>query len=70
MSKWFTDNGFLSKDAQFIDHKTKLTLDYIFLSPEVEEMSIDEIRTLGAVLSKIVGDFTSTAILKKQQENK
>ena len=71
MNKMFKENGLLSEEGNKVVQPLQDALTKVFTSKEVRDMSIDEIRALGANLAKIVGDSISDRIHhKKYLENK
>jgi hypothetical protein len=67
MTKMFKDNGFLSEEGKKVLQPLHDELMELFSNPEVRNMSVSELRVLGANLAKAVGDLTSGAILARNQ---
>lgn len=67
MNKMFKENGFLSEEGKKVLQPLHDELTELFSNPEVRNMSVSELRVLGANLAKAVGDLTSEAILARNQ---
>jgi hypothetical protein len=67
MKEFFNGNGVLTKDGIDLLLEFNTALDNLLASDEVHDMSESEIRTLGSVLAKILGDRISNRIASKIQ---
>ena len=61
----FTENGNLNENGKKVTAPLASALEHIFASYEVKDMSIDEMRSFGASLAKIVKDEVSNRIQGK-----
>ncbi len=68
MSKYFQENGFLSSQGECLVSLIVNSLNRLMTSPEINNMSIQELQILGSNLSKIVGDNISKSIVVKIKE--
>jgi len=70
MTKMFKENGWLSEEGKKVLQPLHDGLMEVMSSPEVRNMSVQELRTLQANLAKLVGDTMSGAIYvrNKQEE--
>jgi hypothetical protein len=66
---FFNDNGFLSEEGKRMLLEFNTAIENLMATDEVDDMSETEIRALGSVLAKIVGDVISNRISRKLQEN-
>lgn len=65
MSKMYKENGFLSPEGKSVVAPLEGALEALLSSPEVREMSETELRTLGGVLSNIIGNAISNVIVSR-----
>ena len=70
MSKLFKDNGFLTEAGQKALSQFKGTLEDLFASKLVKDMSEAELRVLGCNLASIVGDAISNRLQAKRNVTK
>lgn len=70
MSKMFRDNGFLSEEGKQVLQPLHDGLMEVISSKDVRDMSVAELRTLGANLAKAVGDVISEQIYARSQVSK
>ena len=70
MSKMFKDNGFLSEEGKKVLQPLHDGLMEVMSSPEIRNMSVQELQVLQANLAKLIGDTMSGAIFvrNKQEE--
>ncbi len=68
MNKMFKENGFLSEDGKKVLQPLHDGLMEVMSSPEVREMSVQELQVLQANLAKLLGDVMSGAIFVKNKE--
>jgi hypothetical protein len=66
--KFFNDNGFLSEDGKRMLLEFNTAIENLMTTDEVDDMSETELRAMGSVLSKIVGDTITNRISRKLQE--
>lgn len=68
MNKMFTDNGFLSEEGKKVLQPLHDGLMEVIRAPEVQAMSVQELRTLQANLAKLIGEamFGEISIRSKQ----
>lgn len=62
----FKGSGFLTKDGEQFLHPFSIVLENLLKSPEVQTMTISQIRTLTSSLLKKVGDSSLDLILKNK----
>lgn len=67
MSKMFRDNGFLTEEGKKVLQPLHDGLMEVISSKDVRDMSVAELRTLGANLAKAVGDTISEQIFARTQ---
>jgi hypothetical protein len=65
MSKYFTDNGFISDDGNKLLKPFYDGLIRVLSSPQVQSMSFNELEMLKGNLAKLTGCLTSELILAK-----
>jgi hypothetical protein len=65
MSKLFVDNGLLSDQGKQLLKPVSESINKLFQSHEVKNLSVTQFRTLGANLAKIVGDAVSDYLINK-----
>jgi hypothetical protein len=65
--KLYKDNGILTEEGKNLLAPVEEALRKVFASPEVREMSISQLRTLGSSLSHLVGETTSNVIQGKTE---
>ena len=66
--KFFNDNGFLSEDGKRMLLEFNTAIDNLLATDEVDDMSETEIRAMGSVLAKTIGDAIANRISRKLQE--
>lgn len=66
--KFFDDNGFLSEDGKRMLLEFNTAIENLIATDEVDDMSEAEIRAMGSVLSKNIGDAVANRISRKLQE--
>ncbi len=67
MSKLFTGNGFLTKEGERFTSDFRYGLEQIMSSDEVGDMSLAELHTLQANLTKMVGDAISKRVSRNMR---
>ena len=65
MSKLCKETGFLNEEGKILIQELSKAIDNLLSSPEVNEMSSDEIRTFGGNLSSILAEKVSFFLQKK-----
>jgi hypothetical protein len=63
----FTETSALNEDGKKVVEPVKEALSAVFTNDAVKNMSVAELRTLGATLSKLVGDEVSERLQQKMQ---
>lgn len=68
MSNMFKENGFLSEEGKKVLQPLHDGLMEVMSSPEIREMSVQELQVLQANLAKLVGDAVSGAIFVRNKQ--
>jgi hypothetical protein len=70
MNKMFTDNGFISEEGKKVLQPLHDGLMEVVRAPEVQAMSVQELRTLQANLAKLIGEVMSGEIFIRNKQGK
>lgn len=68
MTNMFKENGFLSEEGKKVLQPLHDGLTEVMTSPEVRNLSVQELQVLQANLAKLIGDAVSGAIFAKNKE--
>jgi len=68
MNKMFKENGFLTEEGKRVLQPLHDGLMEVIRAPEVQSMSVQELRVLQANLAKLIGDTMFGAIYAKNHE--
>ncbi len=70
MTKVFKENGFLTEEGKKVLQPLHDGLMEVIRSPEVQEMTVQELQVLQANLAKLIGDAMSGEIYVRNKFNK